>query len=52
MPVLITASTWEVGMGLGPEDRASARRDEPEARERRALAIICASLSEPFKGLI
>jgi integrase/recombinase XerD len=33
MPLLITASTWEVvGMGLVPEDRASARSDEPEAR--------------------
>ena len=32
MPVLITASTWEVGMGLVPEDRASARSDKPEAR--------------------
>ena len=32
MPVLITASTEEVGMGLVPEDRASARSDEPEAR--------------------
>ena len=32
MPVLITASTWEVWMGLVPEDRASARSDEPEAR--------------------
>ncbi|MGZ4215269.1 MAG: tyrosine-type recombinase/integrase [Solirubrobacteraceae bacterium] len=32
MPVLITASTEEVGMGLVPEDRAIARSDEPEAR--------------------
>jgi integrase/recombinase XerD len=33
MPLLITASTWEVvGMGLVPEGRASARSDEPEAR--------------------
>jgi hypothetical protein len=32
MRVLITASTWEVLMGLVPEDRAPARRDEPEAR--------------------
>ena len=32
MPLLITASTEEVGMGLVPEDRASARSDEPEAR--------------------
>ncbi len=32
MPVLITVSTEEVGMGLVPEDRASARSDEPEAR--------------------
>ena len=32
MPVLITASIWEVGMGLVPEERASARSDEPEAR--------------------
>jgi integrase/recombinase XerD len=32
MRVLITVSTWEVGMGLVPEDRAIARSDEPEAR--------------------
>jgi hypothetical protein len=32
MPVLITASTWEVEMGLVSEERASARSDEPEAR--------------------
>ena len=32
MRVLITASTWEVLMGLVPEDRATARSDEPEAR--------------------
>ena len=32
MPVLITASTEEVGMDLVPEERASARSDEPEAR--------------------
>jgi site-specific recombinase XerD len=33
MPLLITASIQEVvGVGLGPEDRASARSDEPEAR--------------------
>lgn len=32
MPVLIEVSTWEVGMGLVPEDRAIARSDEPEAR--------------------
>ena len=32
MPVLITASTEEVGMDLGPEERAIARSDEPEAR--------------------
>src|SRR6185312_7674460 len=32
MPLLITASTEEVSMGLVPEDRASARSDEPEAR--------------------
>jgi integrase/recombinase XerD len=32
MPALITASIEEVGMGLGPEDRACARSDEPEAR--------------------
>ena len=30
--LVITASTWEVGMDLVPEDRASARSDEPEAR--------------------
>ena len=32
MPALITSSTEEVGMDLGPEDRAIARSDEPEAR--------------------
>jgi len=32
MPVLITASTEEVEMDLGPEERASAQSDEPEAR--------------------
>ncbi|MGI8428600.1 MAG: tyrosine-type recombinase/integrase [Solirubrobacteraceae bacterium] len=32
MRMLITASTWEVGMGLVPEDRAIARSDEPESR--------------------
>jgi integrase/recombinase XerD len=32
MPTLMTASTEEVGMDLGPEDRAIARSDEPEAR--------------------
>jgi integrase/recombinase XerD len=32
MPVLMTVSTKEVGMGPGPEERASARSDEPEAR--------------------
>jgi site-specific recombinase XerD len=32
MPLLITASIEEVGMGLVPEDRASGRSDEPEAR--------------------
>jgi integrase/recombinase XerD len=32
MPTLIAASTEEVGMDLGPEDRAIARSDEPEAR--------------------
>jgi integrase/recombinase XerD len=32
MRVLITVSTWVVGMGLVPEDRAIARSDEPEAR--------------------
>jgi hypothetical protein len=30
--MLITASIWEVGMGLVPEDRAIALSDEPEAR--------------------
>lgn len=38
MPVLITVSTDEVGMSLGPEERASARRDEPEARAPRVGA--------------
>ena len=33
MPLLIKASTWKVvEMGLVPEDRASARSDELEAR--------------------
>src|ERR1035438_6745903 len=32
MPTLITASTEEAEMDLGPEDRAIARSDEPEAR--------------------
>jgi integrase/recombinase XerD len=32
MPALIVSSTEEVGMGLVPGDRASARSDEPEAR--------------------
>src|SRR5450755_3679931 len=32
MPSLITASTEEVGMDQGPEDRVIARSDEPEAR--------------------
>src|ERR1700694_663767 len=32
MPVLITASIWEVGMCLLLEERACARSDEPEAR--------------------
>jgi integrase/recombinase XerD len=32
MRVVITASTWEVLMGLVPEDRVIARSDEPEAR--------------------
>ena len=35
MPLLILASTEEVEMGLVPEDRASARSDEPEASEAR-----------------
>src|SRR6516164_9813464 len=32
MPSLITASTEEVGMDQGSEERAIARSDEPEAR--------------------
>jgi Phage integrase, N-terminal SAM-like domain len=32
MPLMFMASTWEVGMGLAEEDRATARSDEPEAR--------------------
>jgi integrase/recombinase XerD len=32
MPLTFMASTWEVLMGLVPEDRAIARSDEPEAR--------------------
>jgi hypothetical protein len=42
MPVLITASTWEVDTGLVPEDRACARSVAPEARSaarRRGRAI-------------
>jgi integrase/recombinase XerD len=56
MPLTFMASTWEVLMGLVPEDRAIARSDEPEARSaarwrERATGATAAGIAERWPAL-